>query len=779
MSAPAVTSFRGPPPPPGYAGDGADRAAGAGRSTPGAAPPPGPLTPLLGPVAARVLATLALVAFGSIHWMMMVEPAAAGRAGATLGLCAAVCGLLVLAGRVRGWARAGLLLVTVAGGLVLALLAGGVPAEWLKPSEWGTFGAVVNGGTTALPGARIPYRGLDDQLRLVIPLGGTVLALVGTLLACWPRRSLGTDGAGRVRLGFPLPALIALVTLYAVPAVSLILDAEFLRGAVLAGLVVTWLRLDRLRRREAPAALVVLGAAAVLALMVAPALDKPDPWFDYENWAENAAGAKSTTFTWDHDYGALRWPRDGRELLRIRSKQRAYWKADDLDVFDGREWVRDQAAFGRNHSGVLYSGIDPRRYARWSFDLRVSVRGLRTTTLPMAGSASLVDLPGRDAQQIRPGIWTVGRPVRRGDAYRAQVYLPQPSVPDLRGAGNDFSVELIPYTGVETTSATGPGAGRPVRLWSDDFYGSDMVMPDYGSRPGGDVLAESPLRRIYALSQRLREGSPTPYTYVRAVERYLADGFTYSEAPPAASRTLDGFLFESKQGFCQHYSGAMALLLRLAGIPARVATGFAPGSYDKKNKEYVVRDLDAHSWVEAFFPHIGWVTFDPTPAAAPPRSQALAGAPTAARGDIRDIGTTQTLTPTAIDQPARVPWGLIALAVAATGLAGLTVRRLWVWHRRPRGLEVSELERALRSAGQPVPPGLTLTALEARFRSQPSVAGYVAALRAQRYTPAGQGPTPAQRRGLRRALARGRGPLTRVRTWLALPPRIGRHRRAP
>ena len=59
----------------------------------------------------------------------------------------------------------------------------------------------------------------------------------------------------------------------------------------------------------------------------------------------------------------------------------------------------------------------------------------------------------------------------------------------------------------------------------------------------------------------------------------------------------------------------------MAGIPARVATGFTTGAFDEKEKEYVVRDLDAHSWVEAWFPGIGWVTRDPTPAAAPARSQ--------------------------------------------------------------------------------------------------------------------------------------------------------------
>ena len=83
---------------------------------------------------------------------------------------------------------------------------------------------------------------------------------------------------------------------------------------------------------------------------------------------------------------------------------------------------------------------------------------------------------------------------------------------------------------------------------------------------------------------------------------------------------LEHFLFETKAGYCQHFSGAMALLLRFGGVPARVATGFSPGGFRRRQGEWVVRDRDAHSWVEAWFDGIGWVTFDPTPTATPARS---------------------------------------------------------------------------------------------------------------------------------------------------------------
>ena len=83
---------------------------------------------------------------------------------------------------------------------------------------------------------------------------------------------------------------------------------------------------------------------------------------------------------------------------------------------------------------------------------------------------------------------------------------------------------------------------------------------------------------------------------------------TYNESPAQHRLPLASFLFADRQGYCQQFSGAMALLLRMGGVPARVASGFTPGRYDRRRKEYVVRDLDAHSWVEAYFPGLGWVT---------------------------------------------------------------------------------------------------------------------------------------------------------------------------
>jgi transglutaminase-like putative cysteine protease len=102
------------------------------------------------------------------------------------------------------------------------------------------------------------------------------------------------------------------------------------------------------------------------------------------------------------------------------------------------------------------------------------------------------------------------------------------------------------------------------------------------------------------------------------VHRYLPDGgrFRYTTNPPHAGPfPLVDFLLRDRAGDCQHFASAAALLLRLAGVPARVAVGFATGVRERHGR-FNVRDTDAHAWIEVYFEGIGWVGFNPTPSAA-------------------------------------------------------------------------------------------------------------------------------------------------------------------
>ena len=304
-------------------------------------------------------------------------------------------------------------------------------------------------------------------------------------------------------------------------------------------------------------------------------------------------------------------------------------------------------------------------------------------------------------------------------------------------------------------------------------------------------IRRSPYARTYALARSLAEGQPTTYDVVRNTERWLQRELRYSERVPTRAYPLPGFLFEDKVGYCQQFSGAMALMLRMNGIPARVAAGFAPGIYDQATKEYRVRDLDAHSWVEVYFDDIGWVPFDPTPSAAPAEAQAAGtDSASAARGGT-DRGAAEGTRqreqsagagPDSAGGGGSGPaWWLVPVVLLVLG--AVSVAGFWIYtvvherrHRRgtPGDAQLAELRSALERMGHDVPPRTTLAALERRLRSLvgPAAARYVGQLRARRYGPPGRAaPGRADRAALRRELARSGGRLGRFRALLALPPR--------
>jgi hypothetical protein len=274
------------------------------------------------------------------------------------------------------------------------------------------------------------------------------------------------------------------------------------------------------------------------------------------------------------------------------------------------------------------------------------------------------------------------------------------------------------------------------------------------------------------------------------VERYLnTSRFVYDEHPTLRKYPLESFLFKDRVGYCQQFSGTMAMMLRMVGIPARVATGFAPGTPQTDAPGvYKVRDFDAHSWVEVYFTGIGWVTFDPTPAVAPASSQsddASVGAVGAGRPP-RLLGQSLEHDPASsvvggapgASTDSTLSWWMLPAGIAALvllGLVGWKARRAFV---RRSGLSADEraledLCSALRRVGNPVPDGATLTAVERTLerRAGPDAGRYARQLREYRYGGNGASlPRGRDRRALRRALARSARPFGMLKALRALPP---------
>ena len=770
--------------------------------------------------AARLVGFAALGSLAALEWQRLVAGLSTGRALLWV-LAATLAGAAVIAADrlpVR-WLATGIL-GAAAGGLLAALVVSGIDLELLRPRNWATLVEGLASGLQSVGTVRLPYEGTDPWPRAALELLGSVMLVLAALLACWPRAD------PRQPRGYPFMALALLLVLVASPVVSLGGTRPLLLGTALAALTVCFLWLERLPLRPGLGVAALLGVALAGSLPLAAVADRGEPWFDYRAFAEGIGPDDPIRFSWAQSYGPIDWPRDGNEVMRVRSDDPHYWKAANLGEFDGRGWT--VAALPERGGDDPASELreDWRNEPGWRHEIEVSVRRLSTRDVVAPGAILGVEGATRPLSPAgEPGRWTAASELRRGDSYGADVFVPDPSAVELREADSGefrdrranerrFTVPFV--EGREPTEQALGGAGdEPVRSAIVHLrpFGEEaapfVTFPSIGRTRYGigaidRAMRRTPYARTWELARRLRSGAESPYEYVLAIDGYLQEGFSYSERPAAPApgqAPLDAFLIDTRSGYCQHFAGAMALLLRMGGVPARVATGFSPGGFSERRDAWVVRDTDAHAWVEAWFDNIGWVTFDPTPSSTPARSQ-IAAIENAPPPDAPDGAPGAGEAPGGGERPATGPGGLRAdlaqdidpadpngAAAAGDGGipwwafagAGLLVAGLvwWALARRrrrpppvgPQDRAIAELECALRRSGRPAPPGTTLRQLEQRLGGSAEVTGYLRALSAGRYGPEAAVPTPEQRRALRRALAQGLGPAGRLRALWALPPR--------
>jgi hypothetical protein len=152
--------------------------------------------------------------------------------------------------------------------------------------------------------------------------------------------------------------------------------------------------------------------------------------------------------------------------------------------------------------------------------------------------------------------------------------------------------------------------------------------PRYNTGKLGTLMRERALRlpdnignKVIALAQQWRQQARSDRDVVNsALQFFTRQGFAYTLVPPLlGEQPTEEFLFETRRGYCEHYSSAFTVLMRVAGIPARVVTGYLGGELNPVNNNFLVRQLDAHAWSEVWLDGEGWVRIDPTNAVAPDR----------------------------------------------------------------------------------------------------------------------------------------------------------------
>jgi hypothetical protein len=735
--------------------------------------------------ALRAGAFFALAALASLQYGELLIHPPAFRLLAVTAVVTAGCATLSMRRRdgrpaLPGAARP----LALAATLVLGLLAIGVPAHLLAPAGWSRLGKHVGDGVDGIGAWLWPYRGAGQWPRLAVLLIVPVVLLGAGALCFWP----GAGGA-RTRRAAALALLLALLLTGAANTAQ---PEPGLRGLVLLVLIAAWVWAPGASAGGAARAARWLILPALVALALRPALSSSSAWIGFREAPGTSSAAAS--FQWDQTYGPITWPRTEATMFTLAASHPGLLRVTSLDRFDGLRFLRSSAAPGIARLDVG-AGLHRRG---WITRDTVTLAGLRSRLL-VGGDGLALGL--RWMSRVSPpasleadGTIAAGSVLGSG-VYAVSSYRPRPTVAELRHVRRAFPRAYLPYARFELPARSASGLVRPrfaAEASAPAPPGSTVGPPAPGLALSADPAATarveaSPYGPMLRLARSLAAGAPSTYDVAVAVQRYLLTSYRYDEHVPAARYPLEAFLFEQRRGYCQQFSGAMTLMLRMDGIPARVASGFRPTVFDPVSGNWKIRAVDAHSWVEVFFTGIGWISFDPTPAApialpgaaagSSSRKNEILGSESSAGARAARLGGgagTVTPGPRGEGSSTGLDIALAAAALVALGLGGLWLRA----HLRLRralageGAEaVAELRRVLEALGEDS-RRMTLVGLEQRLRAdgRRAAGSYLAALRDRRYGPPGPRPPVRGRAALRRSLMRGASPRAVLRVLATLPP---------
>lgn len=272
-------------------------------------------------------------------------------------------------------------------------------------------------------------------------------------------------------------------------------------------------------------------------------------------------------------------------VFYVDAPQGRYWRAVVYDTYTGRQWLNT----GEDDLNLAADEAAP--IPAW--DYRRPLTQTITMNAPSGGMIFAApdiisaDLPLAAGVRPLPALTASGEPAYEITTARATRAL---------DPGDRYTV-ISSYVQVTERALNEAGDDYP-----DDIRALYLQLPDDFSL------------RIATDAETLTATRPTAYSKARAIETYLR-GFTYNEdidAPPDNRDPVEYFLYDIREGYCDYYASAMVVMLRSLGIPSRVVSGYAEGTYDDETRLYYISERDAHTWVEVYFPGLGWIEFEPT-----------------------------------------------------------------------------------------------------------------------------------------------------------------------
>ena len=360
-------------------------------------------------------------------------------------------------------------------------------------------------------------------------------------------------------------------------------------------------------------------------------------------------------------------------VMRVRSSAPAMWRGIVFDRYDGTRWFGDES--------------DP-------VELGSDIPVAYPPTFRSLGPRQMVSQTFYIEMEQANVIFAAGQP----DAVWFQGGV---SIDELGALRTDST--LTPGTVYSVLSSR--GAATPKELRNNP----GAPVPDDIQRYL-QVPATVPAR-VEELAREITAGDTNDYDRVRSIEGYMRERYRYSidsPVPPAGADAVDHFLFETDVGFCEQFASATAIMLRTLGVPARVVAGYTPGDRNSFTGYHEVRASDAHSWVEVWFPRVGWYEFDPT-FDVPPATQEASNL----------IPLARIFEAVAEQLDRWIPDGAGQLVrYAMLGLLGLTIAiGAWIARRKLRWAHPVGSERGLPAGSGPVTRAL------ARFEDAIRAAG--------------------------------------------------------